>query len=619
MWIGVPTEVKQAENRVALTAGAVRQLAHHGHHVLVQSGAGVGAGIGNDDYRAAGGQVVGSAEQVWGEAELIVKVKEPQPEEITLIRPGQALFTFLHLAPDPALTAALAASGCIAIAYETVTDSRAGCRCWRPCPRWRAGCRSRPGPPRWSVRTVGPGILLGGVPGTPPARVAVLGGGTVGSNAARMAAGDRGAGDGPRHRPRSTARPRPPVRTPDQHRLRQPRHHRAARARSGPGDRRRPRPGRRSAQADQPGRGRADAATARSSSTSRSIRAGARETSRPNDASRARPSSWTGSSTTASPTCPARWRGPRPSRSPTPPCRSSCAWPTPGSSPGAARRPAPARRASTSIAGVSPIPVWPPRAGQRPARPAGRLSRGVAGRLGRPGRPGRRRRADPARAAPGRPARSGCWAVADERWWLLVLVVVLSRLRRSFEVRAARPAPPVTLPRPPRWSPVRGARASSACSSCPSSDSSSGFLARRPGRRTVRACVTCAPPGGRPGAAIKGLGISIAVELTAVIDAHGRVGRVGPDSPSRSTQCAPTGVCDGPAGVDPLHPDRCTPDRSDPRNEPRHEPRAARKQRMDWVDIIKATSVVLVVAAARDPDARLRGGRHDHLRTSGTP
>jgi len=189
MRIGVPTEVKQAESRVALTAGAVRQLSHHGHHILVQSGAGAGAGISNEDFRAAGGQVVGSAAQIWDEAELIVKVKEPQPEEITLIRPGQALFTFLHLAPDLELTAALAASGCIAIGYETVTDKQGRLPLLAPMSEVAGRMSIQAGATALERSHGGAGILLGGVPGTPPARVTVVGGGTVGSNAARVAAG----------------------------------------------------------------------------------------------------------------------------------------------------------------------------------------------------------------------------------------------------------------------------------------------------------------------------------------------------------------------------------------------------------------------------------------------
>lgn len=185
----MPTEVKAAENRVALTPGAVRQLVHHGHDVLVQSGAGSGAGLSDEAYRAAGAAVVEAAEEIWGEAALVVKVKEPQAAELPLIRPGQALFTYLHLAPAPALAAALQERGCIAIGYETVTDANGGLPLLAPMSEVAGRMAIQAGATALERPRGGAGILLGGVPGTPPARVAVLGGGTVGTNAARMAAG----------------------------------------------------------------------------------------------------------------------------------------------------------------------------------------------------------------------------------------------------------------------------------------------------------------------------------------------------------------------------------------------------------------------------------------------
>lgn len=187
--IGVPTEVKDNEYRVSLTPGAVRQLTHDGHRVLVQTGAGEGAALPDEEYVAAGALIVPDAPAVFSEAEMVVKVKEPLPQEWPLLRTGQVLFTYLHLAPAPELTAALLASGCIALAYETVTDSAGRLPLLAPMSEVagrmsvQAGC--------WALERPngGAGILLGGVPGTPPARVTVLGCGTVGTNAARMAAG----------------------------------------------------------------------------------------------------------------------------------------------------------------------------------------------------------------------------------------------------------------------------------------------------------------------------------------------------------------------------------------------------------------------------------------------
>ena len=189
MRIGVPTEIKAAENRVALTPGAARQLVHHGHEVLVQSGAGNGAGLDDERYRAAGAVVADTAEEIWAGCELIVKVKEPQEPELAMVRPGQALFAYLHLAPAPALAAALRERDCIAIAYETVTDSRGGLPLLEPMSQVAGRMSIQAGATALEKPHGGAGILLGGVPGTPPARVAVLGGGAVGTNAARMAAG----------------------------------------------------------------------------------------------------------------------------------------------------------------------------------------------------------------------------------------------------------------------------------------------------------------------------------------------------------------------------------------------------------------------------------------------
>ena len=124
MRIGVPTEIKAREYRVGVTPGGAREFVHHGHSVLVQSGAGEGIGLTDDDYRAAGAEIADDAAQVFEQADMIIKVKEPQAAECEMLRPGQVLFTYLHLAPDPDQTKALVESGCIAIAYETVTDSK---------------------------------------------------------------------------------------------------------------------------------------------------------------------------------------------------------------------------------------------------------------------------------------------------------------------------------------------------------------------------------------------------------------------------------------------------------------------------------------------------------------
>ncbi len=189
MRIGVPSEIKPAENRVALTPGGARQLVHHGHEVLVQVGAGAGAGLTDEAYRAAGALIADTAEQVWMDSALIVKVKEPQPSEVPLIRPGQGLFAFLHLAPVPDLAAALGDSGCTAIAYETVTDAHGRLPLLAPMSEVAGRMSIQAGATALERPHGGAGILLGGVPGTPPARVAIIGGGTVGTNAARMAAG----------------------------------------------------------------------------------------------------------------------------------------------------------------------------------------------------------------------------------------------------------------------------------------------------------------------------------------------------------------------------------------------------------------------------------------------
>jgi alanine dehydrogenase len=188
MKVGVVTEVKADEYRVALTPAGARELALHGHEVLVECGAGMGSAFADADYEAAGATLT-TCEDVWAGAELLLKVKEPLPEEFPRIRAGQTLFTYLHLAPAPALTQALMASGATCIAYETVeTDDH---RLPLLAPMSEVAGRLAPQMGAMSLEKPrgGRGILLGGVPGVPPAKVVVLGGGIVGYNAALIAVG----------------------------------------------------------------------------------------------------------------------------------------------------------------------------------------------------------------------------------------------------------------------------------------------------------------------------------------------------------------------------------------------------------------------------------------------
>lgn len=189
MRIGVPKEIKTHEYRVGLTTASVRELVHHDHQVIVETAAGDGIGFGDEAYRAAGATIAGSAAEVFAAADLVVKVKEPQPEEYGLLRPGQVLFTYLHLAPDPRQTSALIESGCIAIAYETVTDARGGLPLLAPMSEVAGRMSIQVGAHYLEKEQGGAGVLLGGVPGVPPGNVVILGGGVAGTNAARMAVG----------------------------------------------------------------------------------------------------------------------------------------------------------------------------------------------------------------------------------------------------------------------------------------------------------------------------------------------------------------------------------------------------------------------------------------------
>ena len=188
MRVGIPKEIKTHEYRVGLTPGSVRELVHHGHRVVVETGAGDGVGCADAAYITAGAEVVGSNSEVFALADLVVKVKEPQPSEFGLLRDGQILFTYLHLAPDPAQTLALLESGVSAIAYETVTDAQGRLPLLAPMSEVAGRMSIQVGAHCLEKEQGGAGVLLGGVPGVAPAKV-VLGGGVVGGNATRMAVG----------------------------------------------------------------------------------------------------------------------------------------------------------------------------------------------------------------------------------------------------------------------------------------------------------------------------------------------------------------------------------------------------------------------------------------------
>src|SRR3954469_4684010 len=189
MLIGVPKEIKDSEYRVGLVPSTVRELTRSGHHVVVERSAGLGAGIADDDYRAVGAEIVSDADQVFGRGELIVKVKEPLPVERKKLRQGQVLFTYLHLAADPEKTAELMASGVIAIAYETVTSPQGTLPLLMPMSEVAGRMAPHVGARCLEKENGGRGVLLGGVPGVPPADVVVLGGGVAGTNAALISAG----------------------------------------------------------------------------------------------------------------------------------------------------------------------------------------------------------------------------------------------------------------------------------------------------------------------------------------------------------------------------------------------------------------------------------------------
>lgn len=189
MLIGVPKEIKSNEYRIGLTPAGVRELVHHGHQVMVQQDGALTIGFEDAHYQQAGAEIVATAQEIFERAEMIIKVKEPQPDECAMLRPGQVLFTYLHLAPDPEQTRMLIDSGATCIAYETVTSESHGLPLLAPMSEVAGRMAIQAGAYNLEITQGGDGILLGGVPGVEPAKVLVIGGGVVGINAARMAMG----------------------------------------------------------------------------------------------------------------------------------------------------------------------------------------------------------------------------------------------------------------------------------------------------------------------------------------------------------------------------------------------------------------------------------------------
>ena len=189
MLIGVPKEIKNHEYRIGLTPAGARELVAHGHRVIVQRDGGTAIGLTNEQYSKAGAEIVDTPEEIFARADMVIKVKEPQPAECAMLRSGQILFTYLHLAPDPDQAAALVKSGCTAIAYETVTDAKGGLPLLAPMSEVAGRMSIQAGAHALEKAQGGSGILLGGVPGVKPGEVLVIGGGVVGINAARMAMG----------------------------------------------------------------------------------------------------------------------------------------------------------------------------------------------------------------------------------------------------------------------------------------------------------------------------------------------------------------------------------------------------------------------------------------------
>jgi len=189
MLIGVPKEIKNHEYRVGMTPMSVREAVRHGHKVWVQTNAGGGIGASDADYTQAGATIIATAEEIFAKADMIVKVKEPQAVERKMLRDGQILYTYLHLAPDPEQTKDLVKSGAVCIAYETVTSPRGGLPLLAPMSQVAGRMSVQSGAHCLEKAQGGRGVLLGGVPGVAPAKVVILGGGVVGTNAAAMALG----------------------------------------------------------------------------------------------------------------------------------------------------------------------------------------------------------------------------------------------------------------------------------------------------------------------------------------------------------------------------------------------------------------------------------------------
>ena len=189
MIVGIPKEIKNHEYRIGMTPAGVRELINRGHQVLVETEGGVGVGFDNASYEAVGAQIVASPEDIFAAADMIIKVKEPQANECRMLRSGQVLFTYLHLAPDPDQAQLLLESGVSAIAYETVTNAKGGLPLLAPMSEVAGRMSIQAGAHHLEKAQGGNGMLLGGVPGVEPARVVVLGGGVVGTQAAKMAAG----------------------------------------------------------------------------------------------------------------------------------------------------------------------------------------------------------------------------------------------------------------------------------------------------------------------------------------------------------------------------------------------------------------------------------------------
>ncbi|KTD20508.1 alanine dehydrogenase [Legionella israelensis] len=189
MLVGVPKEIKSQENRVGLVPSSVREIVRAGSSVVIEKEAGLGIGISDEDFRVAGAEIVDTAEEIFARADLIIKVKEPQPVECKSLREGQTIFTYLHLAPDPQQTRLLKESGVTAIAYETVTQNDGGLPLLTPMSQVAGRMSIQAGAHCLEMAQGGSGVLLGGVPGVASANVVVIGGGVVGTNAVRMAMG----------------------------------------------------------------------------------------------------------------------------------------------------------------------------------------------------------------------------------------------------------------------------------------------------------------------------------------------------------------------------------------------------------------------------------------------